>query len=61
MPPAVLGKSHMSYKPTARGLYFEEFAPGRKIISGGRTITEADLVGFAAYAEHVIMLIYRLL
>ncbi len=51
----------MSHPPTARGLYFEEFAPGRKIVSGGRTITEADVVGFAAYAEHVIMLIYRLL
>ena len=37
----------MSYQPTARGLYFEEFAPGRKIVSGGRTITEADVVGFA--------------
>ena len=37
----------MSYKPTARGLYFEDFAHGRKIVSGGRTITEADVVGFA--------------
>ena len=37
----------MSHPPTARGLYFEEFAPGRTIVSGGRTITEADVAGFA--------------
>lgn len=37
----------MSHQPNARGLYFEEFAPGRKIVSGGRTITEADVAGFA--------------
>ncbi len=31
-----------------KGLYFEEFEPGQSISSGGRTVTEADVVGFAA-------------
>ena len=31
-----------------RGLYFEEFTTGLTITSPGRTITEADVVGFAA-------------
>lgn len=30
-----------------RGLYFEQFEPGQKIITAGRTITEADVVNFA--------------
>jgi 3-hydroxybutyryl-CoA dehydratase len=30
-----------------RGLYFEEFEMGLKITTSGRTITEADVVGFA--------------
>ena len=30
------------------GLYFEEFEVGQSIVSPGRTITEADVVGFAA-------------
>ena len=30
-----------------RGLYFEEFSVGQKIISVGRTITESDVVSFA--------------
>ncbi len=30
-----------------RGMYFEEFAPGQKIITAGRTITEPDVVAFA--------------
>ncbi len=30
-----------------RGLYFEEFEIGQKITTGGRTITEADIVAFA--------------
>jgi 3-hydroxybutyryl-CoA dehydratase len=30
-----------------RGMYFEEFAPGQKIVSAGRTITEHDIVAFA--------------
>jgi 3-hydroxybutyryl-CoA dehydratase len=31
-----------------KGLYFEEFEPGQSITSSGRTITEADVVAFAA-------------
>jgi acyl dehydratase len=31
-----------------RGLYFEEFEVGQSITSAGRTVTEADVVGFAA-------------
>ncbi|MEM9950991.1 MAG: MaoC/PaaZ C-terminal domain-containing protein [Chloroflexota bacterium] len=30
-----------------RGLYFEEFELGSKLVTRGRTITEADLVSFA--------------
>jgi acyl dehydratase len=30
-----------------RGLYFEEFQAGQKIITAGRTVTEADIVAFA--------------
>ncbi|MBN1286620.1 MAG: dehydratase [Anaerolineae bacterium] len=33
------------YKP--RGLYFEDFEIGQKIISRGRTITEAEIANFA--------------
>lgn len=32
----------------ARGLYFEEFAIGQKATSPARTVTETDVVGFAA-------------
>ena len=35
-----------SFQP--RGRYFEEFAVGEQVISHGRTITEADIVAFAA-------------
>ncbi|GAB4560434.1 MAG: MaoC/PaaZ C-terminal domain-containing protein [Anaerolineae bacterium] len=31
-----------------RGLYFEEFNIGDEVVSPGRTITEADIVAFAA-------------
>jgi acyl dehydratase len=31
-----------------KGLYFEEFQVGQSITSQGRTVTEADVVGFAA-------------
>jgi acyl dehydratase len=31
-----------------RGLYFEEFEVGQSITSAGRTVTEADVVNFAA-------------
>lgn len=30
-----------------RGLYFEEFSVGQRIVTAGRTITEADVVRFA--------------
>jgi 3-hydroxybutyryl-CoA dehydratase len=30
-----------------RGLYFDEFQSGQKIITAGRTITESDIVNFA--------------
>jgi len=33
-------------RPT--GLYFEEFVAGDQVVSAGRTITEADVVNFAA-------------
>jgi acyl dehydratase len=33
-----------------RGLYFEEFEIGQKVISPGRTITEADIMSFAVVA-----------
>ena len=32
----------------SRGRYFEEFAEGDEVISQGRTVTEADIVAFAA-------------
>lgn len=30
-----------------RGMYFEEFSVGQRIITAGRTITESDIVSFA--------------
>jgi 3-hydroxybutyryl-CoA dehydratase len=36
-----------AFEPPVRGLYFEEFQVGQRIISLGRTITEADIVNFA--------------
>ena len=33
------------YQP--RGKYFEEFEPGMRITTAGRTVTEADIVNFA--------------
>jgi acyl dehydratase len=33
--------------PAQRGMYFEEFKPGLRIISAGRTVTESDIVFFA--------------
>jgi len=30
-----------------RGKYFEEFSAGQRVLTAGRTITEADVVGFA--------------
>jgi acyl dehydratase len=36
-------------KPAAgrRGLYFEEFQVGQKVVTPGRTVTEGDIVSFA--------------
>jgi acyl dehydratase len=31
-------------------MYFEEFAPGQKITTAGRTITESDIVTFAGFS-----------
>jgi len=30
-----------------RGMYFEDFQPGQQVVTAGRTVTEADVVGFA--------------
>lgn len=30
-----------------RGLWFEEFEPGQKLVTAGRTVTEADIVNYA--------------
>lgn len=30
-----------------RGMYFEEFEPGQKVISAARTVTESDITSFA--------------
>lgn len=38
----------MAELATRRGLYFEEFAVGDSITTAARTITEADIVNFAA-------------
>jgi acyl dehydratase len=35
-------------QPTTRGRYFEEFTVGERFVTLGRTITEADIVSFAA-------------
>lgn len=32
---------------STRGMFFEEFTEGLEIVTGARTITEADIVGFA--------------
>jgi acyl dehydratase len=37
----------MPLPASQRGMYFEEFAPGQKIVTTGRTITEHDVVSFA--------------
>lgn len=33
--------------PEVRGMWFEEFEVGQKIVTAGRTVTEADIVSFA--------------
>jgi 3-hydroxybutyryl-CoA dehydratase len=37
----------MPLPPAQRGMFFEEFAVGQKVRTAGRTVTEADIVGFA--------------
>ena len=37
----------MALEPVNKGLYFEEFVVGKQVVSPSRTITEADIVGFA--------------
>ena len=37
----------MQQTPHQRGMYFEEFEAGLKIVTSGRTITETDIVNFA--------------
>jgi 3-hydroxybutyryl-CoA dehydratase len=37
----------MSPLPTSHGMYFEEFEVGQKIVTMGRTISEADIFNFA--------------
>ncbi len=37
--------TELTYEP--RGLYFEDFAIGQKVVTAGRTVTEADIVTFA--------------
>lgn len=36
-----------NFLPEQRGIFFEEFELGQKVITPGRTITEADIVNFA--------------
>jgi acyl dehydratase len=37
----------MPLPPARRGMYFEEFEAGQKIVTAARTITEHDIVAFA--------------
>jgi 3-hydroxybutyryl-CoA dehydratase len=37
----------MPLPPAQRGMFFEEFAAGQKVRTTSRTVTEADIVGFA--------------
>jgi 3-hydroxybutyryl-CoA dehydratase len=37
----------MSENTLPRGMYFEQFQPGFRLVTTGRTITEADVVAFA--------------
>jgi acyl dehydratase len=40
--------SEVKELPVRLGLYFEEFEVGHSVVSPGRTVTEADVVSFAA-------------
>ncbi|MCB9419297.1 MAG: dehydratase [Ardenticatenaceae bacterium] len=37
--------TELTYQP--RGLYFEDFEIGQKVVTAGRTVTEADIVTFS--------------
>ena len=37
--------TELAYEP--RGLYFEDFTIGQKVVTSGRTVTETDIVTFA--------------
>jgi 3-hydroxybutyryl-CoA dehydratase len=37
----------MTLEDASRGLYFEEFSVGQRIVCPGRTVTEADVLAFA--------------
>ncbi len=37
----------MSPLPSSRGMYFEEFQTGQRLLTAGRTVTEGDVVTFA--------------
>jgi acyl dehydratase len=41
-----MGEKTVGFRPPGR--YFEDFTVGDKVISHGRTVTEADIVAFAA-------------
>ncbi len=43
-----------AYQP--RGMYFEDFEVGLRIVTAGRTVTEADVVNFAALSGDYNML-----
>ncbi len=43
-----------AYRP--RGMYFEDFEVGLRIVTAGRTVTEADVVNFAALSGDYNML-----
>jgi len=43
-----MGKESGPPTPSVRGRYFEEFEVGDEIVTFGRTITESDIVAFAA-------------
>jgi len=43
--------TEQNYLPLQRSLYFEEFELGQSITSVGRTVTEADIVAFAALSN----------
>ncbi len=40
-----MSEEHLT--PLQRGLYFEQFETGMRIVTSGRTVTEADVVRFA--------------